>query len=478
MDVLCPRPAGNRRELCRAMHVTIRKSQSAHDCPWAGRRVLVVGLGASGLSAARYLAARGAEVAVTDTRANPPGLAALRAELPQVPVAAGGFDAEAFARAETLVVSPGVSVQAPLIAEARARGAEVLGDIELFARENTAPVVAITGSNGKSTVTTLVARMAEASGLITGLGGNIGTPALELLEGEPKELQVLELSSFQLETTDSLRPVAAALLNLSADHLDRYAGLADYTAAKTRIYHGAETLVVNRDDPRVMATLEAVDHGQAVITFGLGEPEDNGFGLREVDGESWLCRGRENLLPAAALKLAGRHNLANALAALALGHAAGLKLPAMLAALREFPGLPHRTQWVAERNGVTFVNDSKATNVGAALAAIEGLAAQRLVLIAGGQGKGQDFTPLREAVARRCRAVLLIGEDAPKLAAALEGSVPLETLPDLAAAVRRAAELARPGDAVLLSPACASFDQFAGFAERGERFAAAVEDLS
>ncbi len=457
--------------------MTLRESQTGHDSPWQGRRVLVVGLGKSGLSAARYLAARGAEVSVTDTRVHPPGLDALRTELPAVPVFAGGFDPDAFARAETLVVSPGVSVQEPPIAEARARGAEVLGDIELFARENTAPVVAITGSNGKSTVTTLVAAMAERSGLVTGLGGNIGTPALELLEGAPKELQVLELSSFQLETTDSLRPVAAALLNLSEDHMDRYAGLADYTAAKTRIYHGAETLVVNRDDPRVVATLSLVQAGQAVIRFGLGAPEGNDFGLCEQAGETWLCRGRETLLPASALKIPGRHNLANALAALALGYAAGLKLPAMLEALRAFAGLPHRTQWVAEKGGVTYINDSKATNVGAALAAIEGIGTGRLVLIAGGQGKGQDFAPLREAVARRCRAVLLIGEDAPALAAALGDAAPVERLADLDSAVARAAELAAPGDVVLLSPACASFDQFSGYAERGERFIAAVEAL-
>ena len=458
--------------------MTMRKTHGGHDHPWQGRRVLVVGLGASGLSAARYLAARGAQVSVTDSRAEPPGLADLRREWPAVPVHTGGFEAESFARAETLVVSPGVSVQTPLIAEARARGAEVLGDIELFARENTAPVVAITGSNGKSTVTTLVARMAGRSGLVTGLGGNIGTPALELLAGEPKDLQVLELSSFQLETTHSLRPVAAALLNLSEDHMDRYAGLADYTAAKTRIYLGAEALVVNRDDPRVVATLSLAQAGQAVIRFGLGEPEGNDFGLREVDGEPWLCRGHENLLPESALMMAGRHNTANALAALALGHAAGLKLPAMLEVLREFPGLPHRTQWVAEKGGVVFINDSKATNVGAALAAIEGVRAGRLVLIAGGQGKGQDFAPLRAAVARRCRAVLLIGEDAPRLAGVLEGAAPVECLPDLDAAVARAAELAEPGDAVLLSPACASFDQFTGYADRGERFIRAVEGLS
>jgi len=441
------------------------------------RRILIVGLGATGLSCARFLAAQGArELAVTDSRDQPPGLAELQRELPEVAVFRGGFEPAAFARAEVLVVSPGVSVQSPLIVEARARGAEIIGDIELFARFANAPVLAITGSNGKSTVTSLLAAMAERSGVQTAMGGNIGTPALDLLDPQV-ELYVLELSSFQLETTFSLDPEAAALLNISADHLDRYASLADYTAAKTRIYHGSGTLVVNRDDPRVRATLDLIPRGRSVIGFGLDTPAGTDFGLCERDGGSWLCRGSEPLLPVAELKISGRHNLANALAALALGHAAGLRLPAMLDALREFRGLPHRCQWVAERGGVTFINDSKATNVGAALAAIEGVEAGKLVLIAGGQGKGQDFSPLRTAIAARCRAVILIGEAADQLARALDGSAPLQRADNLTDAVRQAAALARPGDAVLLSPACASFDMFRGFAARGETFIQAVEGL-
>jgi UDP-N-acetylmuramoylalanine--D-glutamate ligase len=442
------------------------------------RRILIVGLGATGLSCARFLAAQGArDLAVTDSRDQPPGLPELQTELPDVAVFSGGFEPAAFARAELLVVSPGVSVQSPLIVEARARGAEIIGDIELFARFATAPVLAITGSNGKSTVTCLLAAMAQHSGVKTALGGNIGTPALDLLDPQV-ELYVLELSSFQLETTSSLAPEAAALLNISEDHMDRYASLADYTAAKTRIYHGSGTLVVNRDDPRVRATLDLIPRGRPVIGFGLDTQAGPDFGLCQRDGVSWLCRGSEPLLPVTELKITGRHNLANALAALALGHAAGLRLPAMLDALREFPGLPHRCQWVAERAGVTFINDSKATNVGAALAAIDGLEADRLVLIAGGQGKGQDFRPLRTAIAVRCRAVILIGEDADQLAAALDGSAPLCRATSLADAVQLAAALAQPGEAVLLSPACASFDMFEGFAARGEAFIQAVEGLA
>lgn len=445
------------------------------------RRILIVGLGASGLSCARFLAAQGArDLAVTDSRDAPPGLAELQARLPDVAVFCGGFEPAAFARAEVLVVSPGISVQSPLVVEARARGAEVIGDIELFARFAGMPVLAITGSNGKSTVSSLLAAMARRDGIKTGLGGNIGTPALALLT-DPPELAVLELSSFQLETTDSLQPVAAALLNISEDHLDRYASLADYTAAKTRIYHGSGTLVVNRDDARVMATLDRIPRGRPVIRFGLTPPDEGDFGLCQADGQSWLCRGKERLLATDEMKIRGRHNLANALAALALGHAAGLRRPAMLAALREFPGLPHRCQWVAERDGVTWLNDSKATNVGAALAAIEGVEtgpdSGRLVLIAGGQGKGQDFTPLREAVGQHCRAVILLGEDADTLAEVLQDTVPLQQATSMDAAVQQAAALARPGDAVLLSPACASFDMFSGFAARGDAFIRAVEKL-
>jgi UDP-N-acetylmuramoylalanine--D-glutamate ligase len=460
--------------------ITQRMNVMAEDKSFLDKRILIIGLGATGLSCARFLASQGAEIAVTDSRVSPPALAQLQAELPDVAVFVGGFAPEAVKRAECLVVSPGVSLRDPLIVEARARGVEILGDVEIFARFVEAPVIAITGSNGKSTVTTLVAEMARQARVRTALGGNIGTPVLDLLRQELKEqpeLYVLELSSFQLETTTSLEAVAATILNISEDHMDRYTSLSDYVAAKTRIYHGNGTLVVNQDDPQVRATLALVQRGRSVLRFSLTEPQDNDFGLCEADDETWLCRGRERLLPERELKIKGRHNTANALAALALGTAVGLALPAMLHVLRDFTGLPHRTQWVAERDGVVWYNDSKATNVGAALAAIEGIPAQKIVLIAGGQGKGQDFSPLRNAVEWHCRAVILLGEDAETLALVLAGTVELIRVQDLPEAVGRAADLALPGDAVLLSPACASFDQFTGYADRGEKFIQAVEAL-
>ena len=449
----------------------------AMDRSFLNKRILIVGLGATGLSCARFLATQGAEIAVTDSRPSPPSLEVLRSELPDVAVFVGGFDPEAFARADCLVVSPGVSVREPLISEARARGVEILGDIEIFAHFAKAPVIAITGSNGKSTVTTLVAEMARESGLNTGMGGNIGTPALDLLALEP-ELYVLELSSFQLETTSSLEPAAAVILNISEDHMDRYSCLSDYTAAKVRIYHGGGALVINRDDALVRATLAMVQHGRRVVRFGLDEPAEGDFGVCEQDGDTWLCRGNERLMPERELKIKGRHNTANALAALALGQVAGLSQTAMLRVLHRFTGLPHRCQWVRERQGVVWYNDSKATNVGAALAAIEGIPAQKLVLIAGGQGKGQDFIPLREAVSHHCRAVVLLGVDAPSLQQALADTVPVICVASLAEAVTTAASLAQPGDAVLLSPACASFDMFKGYADRGEQFIFAVEALA
>ena len=449
----------------------------AEDRSFLNKRILIVGLGATGLSCARFLTAQGAEIAVTDSRTSPPSLDLLRTELPDVAVFVGGFDPEAFARADCLVVSPGVSLREPLINEARARGVQILGDIEIFAHYAKAPVIAITGSNGKSTVTTLVAEMARESGIKTAMGGNIGTPALDLLTEQP-DLYVLELSSFQLETTSSLEPAAAVILNISEDHMDRYSSVSDYTAAKVRIYHGGGGLVINRDDALVRATLAMVQHGRPVVRFGLGEPVEGDFGLCEKDGEAWLCRGRECLLPERELKIKGRHNTANALAALALGEVVGLAKSAMLTVLQRFSGLPHRCQWVRERQGVVWYNDSKATNVGAALAAIEGIPAGKLVLIAGGQGKGQDFTPLREAVSEHCRAVLLLGEDASRLQQALVDTVPLIQVSTLGEAVTEAAKLAQPGDAVLLSPACASFDMFKGYADRGEQFVTAVEALA
>ena len=449
----------------------------AEDRSFLNKRILIIGLGATGLSCARFLTTQGAEIAITDSRPNPPSLETLRSELPDVAVFVGGFDPEAFARADCLVVSPGVSLREPLIIEARARGVAILGDIEIFAHFVKAPVIAITGSNGKSTVTTLVAEMARESGVKTGMGGNIGTPALDLLALEP-DLYVLELSSFQLETTSSLEPAAAVILNISEDHMDRYSSLSDYAAAKVRIYHGGGALVINRDDALVRATLAMVQHGRAVVRFGLDEPAEGDFGLCEFDGEAWLCRGQERLLPERELKIKGRHNTANALAALALGQVAGLSQSAMLRVLQRFTGLPHRCQWVRERQGVVWYNDSKATNVGAALAAIEGIPARKLILIAGGQGKGQDFTPMREAVSRHCRAVVLLGEDAPHLQQALTDTVPLICVANLSESVTTAANLAQPGDAVLLSPACATFDTFKGYADRGEQFISAVEALA
>ena len=440
-------------------------------------KTLVVGLGKTGVSCARYLRAQGVLAAITDSRPEPPGLAELRQEMPDLAVFVGGFRPEVFAAAARLVVSPGVPVAEPLIQQAVARGVEVLGDVELFARAARAPVCAITGSNGKSTVTSLVGLMARLDGRRVAVGGNLGEPVLDLLDGQA-ELYVVELSSFQLETTPSLAARAAVCLNLSPDHMDRYASLADYAAAKARIYSGAEVAVVNRDDP---AVLRMVPAGRETLGFTLGVPEGLDYGLRVLEGAAWLCRGPEPLLAATELLLPGRHNQANALAALALAEACGIGREACLEALRRFPGLDHRTQFVAEHAGVRWYDDSKGTNPGATVAALDGLADperdRRVVLIAGGDGKGADFSPLAPAVARAARAVVLIGRDGPAIGAAVAGQTPTTEAASMEEAVARAAELARPGDSVLLSPACASFDMFQDYAHRGRVFAEAVRRL-
>ncbi len=433
---------------------------------------LVVGLGQSGLSAVRLLASRGRDVMVTDSRPNPPALAALRRDWPNVPYRLNGFCEEACARAARLILSPGVSSSDPLIAAAAARGLPVIGDVELFARLATAPVAAITGSNGKSTVTTLLGRMAAAAGTRVAVGGNLGPPALDLLD-ESAELYVLELSSFQLETTTSLHARAACVLNLSPDHLDRYAAFSDYAAAKQRIFRGHGAMILNADDAAVMAMAEP---GRTQYRFTLGEPSDGEFGRRWHAGEQWLACGSELGLPMRELGLNGVHNHANALAALAMGRALDLPLPAMLAALREFRGLPHRCELVAERAGVRWFNDSKGTNVGATVAAIEGLPGS-LVLLAGGDGKGQDFRPLAEAARHKVKAAVLFGRDAARIAAALAGTVPFELADDLTEAIARAEQHAVPGDNVVLSPACASLDMFANYEARGQAFVAAVRAL-
>ena len=438
---------------------------------------IVVGLGKSGMSLVRFLARQGVPFAVADTRENPPELATLRAQYPQVEVRCGELDAGFLCRASELYVSPGLSLRTPALVEAAARGVRLSGDIDLFARHARAPIVAITGSNAKSTVTTLVGEMAAAAGKRVAVGGNLGTPALDLL-ADDVELYVLELSSFQLETCERLGAEVATCLNVSEDHMDRYDGMADYYLAKHRIFRGARQVVVNRADA---LSRPLIADSVPCWTFGTNKPDFKAFGLVEEGGEKHLAFQFEALMPVRELKIRGAHNQSNALAALALGHAVGLPFEPMLRTLREFAGLAHRCQWVGERAGVSFYDDSKATNVGAALAAIEGLGADidgKLVLLAGGDGKGADFSALREPVAKFCRAVVLLGRDAELVGAALSDETPKVRVQTLDEAVRKAAELARPGDAVLLSPACASLDMFKNFEERGRLFARAVEEIA
>ena len=443
----------------------------------ATAKTLVVGLGVTGLSCVRYLAAQGVQVAVADSRAEPPGLATLNKELPDIAVFLGPFDDALFNDAERLVVSPGVPVSTPQIEAARQRGVPVLGDIELFVQAARAPIVAITGSNGKSTVTMLVGEMAKASGIRAAVGGNLGTPALDLL-GDDVELYVLELSSFQLETAWSLQAAVAAVLNVSPDHMDRYPSLEHYAAAKARVMHGAGVGVLNADDPIVAGMLGADD----VWRFTLGESQDDKmFGVNRIDGQAYLCRGEQPLISADALKIPGLHNRANALAALAMGVALGFELNAMLDMLRAFKGLPHRTEFVIEFAGVSWYNDSKGTNVGASIAALLGLDhgdATRTVLIAGGDCKDADFSALSEVLDNCARGVVLIGRDADRVSAVVPPALPKVNATDMKDAVAKAAAMALPGDRVLLSPGCASFDMYADYAERGDRFIQAVKELA
>jgi UDP-N-acetylmuramoylalanine--D-glutamate ligase len=447
----------------------------AQDVIASSENRVVVGLGATGLSCARHLYRRGMSFSVIDTRSEPPGLAELRSEMPDVPVFAGDYPAELIRSATELVVSPGIAMNDPLVLLAVEGGVPIAGDIDLFMREATAPVVGITGSNAKSTVTELVGRMASDANLNVGVGGNLGTPALDLL-ADDRQLYVLELSSFQLERASGLDLAIATVLNLSADHLDRHGSMPAYHQAKHRIFRGCRKAVVNRDDP---LTVPLLPDDIEVVSWRMGEPELGGFGLRQIDGVEYLCHEFEALVPCSEIGLAGRHNVANALAALALGYSAGLPLDTMVKSLREFRGLPHRCETVAELNGVRYVNDSKGTNIGATQAALIGLGGERdIILVAGGQGKGADFSGLREAVSRHCKLLVLIGEDAGKLQHALGDCAPVVMALSLEHAVTTAAAQADPGDCVLLSPACASFDMFSGYVERGDVFRRAVQALA
>ncbi|MDX2350328.1 MAG: UDP-N-acetylmuramoyl-L-alanine--D-glutamate ligase [Porticoccus sp.] len=435
---------------------------------------VVAGIGTTGLSVARHLSQMGERFVMLDTRLQPPCLEQLKAELPEVPVVLGELAMDSFDGADEVILSPGLSRQTPAIQSALKSGISVISDIELFARAANAPIVAITGSNGKSTVTSLLGEMCAAAGVAVGVGGNLGVPALELLD-ESTEFYVLELSSFQLESVYGLNAEVATVLNISPDHMDRYNSLLDYHQAKHRIFNGARQVVVNREDK---LSVPLVSDTVKQWSFGLDKPDFGGFGLLDQDGKPWLSYQFERLMPEAELGIKGCHNTRNALAALALGSAIGLPMAEMLAVLRDFQGLSHRCQTVKNLAGVTYINDSKATNVGATLAAITGLAGENnLVLIAGGEGKGQDFSPLANAMAGQVKQLVLLGEDAAVINDAVGGRVPTVFATSLQSAVEAAQQVVEAGDVVLLSPACASFDMFSSFEDRGEQFAKVVEGL-
>ncbi len=442
-------------------------------------RSLVLGLGATGLSLARFLSEQGDAVLVADTREKPPGLEALEKEGLDVELALGGYPAGWLNRVDRILVSPGVSLLHPVLLEAKTRGLPMSNDIGLLAqraRDTGVPLVVITGSNGKSTVTTMLAAMLEKAAVRIRTGGNLGTPALELLGGETPEMYLLELSSFQLDLVSGLRAKVAALLNLSADHMDRYADFAAYAASKARIFERCEKAIVNRDDATVMSLLPP---GCESLSFGLDAPAENNFGIvgdESNDADCFLARGNEELLAVTELPLAGRHNLANALAALAMADALSLPMDICARALRGYTGLPHRTQLVAERDGVRWIDDSKGTNVGAAVAAVEGMQGP-LLLIAGGQAKAQDFAPLAAALEGKARSAILLGQDAEVLAKALHPICPISHAGGMREAVEIAHAQACGGDTVLLSPACGSQDMFTDFRERGRVFSAAVAEV-
>lgn len=433
---------------------------------------LIVGLGLTGLSAARYCVRQGWAFDLCDTRTQLANRADIQQEFPQAKLYLGELQDDLLCQYDELIVSPGVAIAHPAIRAAKQEGVRIAGDIQLFVDANTQPVIAITGSNGKSTVTSLVGELLKACGKNVAVGGNIGLPALDMPNAD---LYVLELSSFQLETTTNLQAAAATILNLSEDHMDRYRGMDDYLAAKQRIFQGAQQAVVNRDDSATQAPL-----GMPCISFGVDKPEAGQYGLIKHQGESWIAFGDEPVIAASSLKIKGQHNLANVMAALALLRAVGIEHQQLLPALSAFSGLDHRCQWVGSKDNVAYYNDSKGTNVGSTLAAINGLGPEirgKIWLLAGGDGKGQDFTPLAQPCAQYAAEVLTFGADAALVANAVSGGCAVSQHETLAQALERAAALANEGDVVLLSPACASLDQFKNYVQRGEHFRSLVEAM-
>lgn len=442
---------------------------------------VIVGLGDTGLSCAKYFASVGKPFKVVDSRSQPPGLQELKMLLPNVECELGPFRSQSFVEAAELVVSPGVSLKTIEIVNAVDAGVTVTGDIDIFSKSVTAPIVAVTGSNGKSTVVAMLAEILRCAGIDFGLGGNLDgvnfKPALELLSEESKALYLLELSSFQLETTENLGAKVATLLNLSEDHMDRYEDLTEYGAAKQRIFRACQQVVVNRDDINSYPQQELQ---VPVWDFGFGRPGVNGLGLLEEDGDQYLAYQFEKIVSTSELKVFGQHNISNVLAATGLALALGIELKHIRSGITVFSGLPHRCQWVRNIAGVEFYNDSKGTNVGATAAAVEGLGQRiegHIVLIAGGVGKGADFASLVPVINRWGKEVILIGQDAVEMATNFDSDIQTYFANDMTDAVSVALGHARPGDAVLLSPACASFDMYENFQHRGQSFIDSVESL-
>lgn len=454
---------------------------------------IILGLGVTGLSVARFLSRQKTPFIVMDSRENPPAYDAFIKEFAGVKCILGELDAELLSIASDIVISPGIDLKTPEVAAAIDAGASVIGDIELFVREVhksevKKPIAAITGSNAKTTVTSLVGQMAKDAGVNVAVGGNIGTPALDLLL-EEADLYVLELSSFQLESTSSLNATVSTVLNISEDHMDRYEALADYHRAKQKIYFGAQTVVINRADPLTQPPLA---QGVSRISFGLNKPDRHGFGLIYKNNKNYLAHEFKVLMPSDELQLRGSHNVANCLAALAMGYALELPINSMLATLKNFKGIVHRCQWVATVNGVDYINDSKATNIGATVAAINGFSDgasatstvndKKIILIAGGQAKGADFSVLVKGLKNNVSTIILIGIDATLIElaiadAGISDSINILYADTLNNAVHLAQNNARQNDIVLLSPACASFDMFENFEDRGNQFVEIVEGL-
>lgn len=437
---------------------------------------IVIGLGKTGYSVVAFFVRAGIPVIAMDTRENPPYAEQVRLNFPNVQLCLGRLEVDLLQAATEIIVSPGLSLKTPEIQTAISSGVRVIGDIQVFADHVKAPVIAITGSNAKSTVTSLVGELALAADKKVAVGGNIGTPALDLLNDDV-ELYVMELSSFQLETTPALKATVATVLNVSPDHLDRYDSYLEYHQAKHKIFKGCQSVVINKEDPLSAPMLA---DGVMATYFGLSQPDLNQFGLLEKDGVSWLAKFDQPLLPVSELKIKGTHNQSNALAALALGEAVNLPMEKMLLGLKSYSGLPHRCQWLRSVKGVDYYNDSKGTNVGATEAAVLGLGPDLkggIVLMLGGDGKGAEFSELNAAIKKYVTTVIAYGRDQTLIQAAMDETIPLKRAETFEQACELAQQSAVEGDAVLLSPACASFDMFKNFEVRGEVFTQWVAQL-